>query len=251
MGRSCRRAWRQLRWSLAQRGGWGTLRVALSRVARRREVAALRHPFDAQYGVDTSGFIGGGELSSGRDNDRFTTGYHAVAPSRLGEVLARWRSMPRTRAIEEYAFVDVGCGKGRAMMLASEMNFREVAGVELNPQLAAIAKKNLERWREIGRPRSSLRLVQGDATEVELPAPPLLVFLYNPFGAPVLRLLLQRLEEAAGDALGIIDVIYVVPSQAAVFEEFPRFQQMWSGSMGAAEDDGVTSAEDRCSVYRR
>jgi SAM-dependent methyltransferase len=230
--------------------------VVLSRVGwRRRKVTVLRHPFDAQYGVDTSGFIGGGALSNGNDNDRFTTGYHAVAQSRLDEVLERWRSMQGTRAIEEYAFVDVGCGKGRAMMLASERSFREVAGVELNAHLAAIAEKNLARWQEIGLPRTSLRLVLGDATEVALPALPLLVFLYNPFGAPVLRLLLQRLEDAAGNVSGLVDVIYVVPGQEAVFAEFPRFQQLWIGTVGISREDAavdsVSSPQDRCNMYRR
>ena len=173
----------------------------------------------------------------------------------MRDALERWRATPGRLAVEEYAFVDIGCGKGRAMMLASEMPFREVMGVELNAGLVLIAEKNLLRWRELGRSRCPVRIVRGDATELLLPQTPLLIFLYNPFHAPVLRKLLERIDVVAGESKGLIDVLYLVPQQEAVFEEFATFERLWSERYGTLEEDGVietvVSEADRCSLYRR
>src|ERR1700758_4419582 len=116
------RAWSKLRWSVAHRGLGGTLRFALLRARRQStdEAKPLRHPFDERYGVDTSGLIGGGELRSGHRNDVFNTAYYGMAPSRFRTVIDAWIADESHAAIEEYSFVDLGCGKGRAVMMASE-----------------------------------------------------------------------------------------------------------------------------------
>ena len=63
MGGVMEKARRQVRWSLAQRGFWGTVRVVVRRiVGGRRKSADALHPFDVEHSVDTSGLIGGGEL---------------------------------------------------------------------------------------------------------------------------------------------------------------------------------------------
>jgi SAM-dependent methyltransferase len=256
MSGGIKKAWRKWQWSLEQRGVWGTLRVVLERVlSRRRRGAVAQHPFDVEHGVETSGLIGGGELAIGVANDRYSTAYHGVPPSRMRDALERWRATSGTGATEDYTFVDIGCGKGRAMMMASEMPFREVVGVELNAGLLRVAEENLRRWRELGRMRCGVRVVQGDVTEVTLPDGPLLVYLYNPFHAPVLRALLQRIDGAAGDVRGCVDVLYLVPHQEAVFEEFARFERLWGEEIGTSEEDvvldPVVSRGDRCNLYRR
>ena len=140
-------------------------------------------------------------------------------------------------------------------MLASELPFREVVGVELNSSLHQVAEKNLEMWRESGRALSPMRLVQGDALGLRLPEGRLLIFMYNPFLAPMMRRLLARVDAAAGGRRGEIDLLYVVPQQEGVFAEFPGFELLWSERIGMSEVDAaadhVSSPEDRCSLYRR
>jgi hypothetical protein len=141
------------------------------------------------------------------------------------------------------------------MMLASEFPFREVVGVELNAGLHQVAEKNLEMWRKSGRALSPMRLVQRDASSLSLPEGRLLIFLYNPFLAPMMRRLLERVDAVAKDRRGEIDLLYVVPQQEAVFAEFPSFELLWSERIGMSEVDAaadhVSSPEDRCSLYRR
>jgi SAM-dependent methyltransferase len=102
----------------------------------------MRHPFDLEFGTRTSGLIAGRHLKSGHRNDRNSTAYYAVAPSVMQGLVVRWRRSRPVAPIDEFTFVDLGAGMGRAMLLASEYPFRSVVGVELNPTLARIARKN-------------------------------------------------------------------------------------------------------------
>src|SRR5579871_6336835 len=103
------------------------------------------HPFDQIHNTDTSGLVPAGHLLTGHPNDEHVTAYYAVAPSILRALIDQWRRTA-PHPISRYTFVDVGAGKGRAMLLASELPFRHVIGAELNPDMAAIAQRNLSLW---------------------------------------------------------------------------------------------------------
>jgi SAM-dependent methyltransferase len=89
------------------------------------------HPFDERFGVDTSGLIY--ELASGHQNDAYNNGYFAVAPSVFHSVMQAVRDR-LALDYRRFSFVDVGSGKGRALLLASDYPFREIIGVELSPE---------------------------------------------------------------------------------------------------------------------
>ena len=242
---------KKIRWSLAQRGLAGTMRVMLQRTVADSgaETPLAPHPFDVEHGVDTGGLIGGGALSTGHAHDRYITAYVGIAPSRFKAVVARWLATPETGAVGEYTFIDLGCGKGRAVMLASQMGFRQVIGVELNPELAAIAEKNLALWKDAGLAGCPMRIVCGDALEFTLPAGPCVVFLFNPFAEPVMTLLVRRLAAREGR----LDVLYQNPEQDSVFRSEPRMVPLWSEVLPLAEEDRgdpVATDHDVCNAYR-
>jgi hypothetical protein len=107
----------------------------------------LPHPFDLENGVRTSGLVAGRYLKTGSPHDRHATAYYGVAPSVFHTLAGRWRRMRPAFALEEFTFIDIGAGMGRAVLLAAEMPFRAVIGVELHPALTRIARKNLTVWR--------------------------------------------------------------------------------------------------------
>src|ERR1700712_4527970 len=96
------------------------------------------HPFDRMYGTDTGGLIPGSELVTGHANDAHLTAYYAVAPSILDGLVERWLQSRPAYGIDRYTFLDIGAGKGRAMMAAALHPFLEVVGIEQNPRLAEI-----------------------------------------------------------------------------------------------------------------
>ena len=250
-------AWRKLRWSVEHRGVRATLRVsgaALGRgLLRRRRAPVAAHPWDAKNGVETSGLLGGGSLAIGHRNDTYIVGYAGVPPSRFTAVLERWKSTLSGAAVEDFSFLDLGCGKGRALLLASEWGFREVVGVELNPELAATAEKNGRVWKDAGRARCPIRVLRADATEFAWPAGPLLIFIYNSFAAPVTRGVLHRLALHAAAGEHRLHVIYQNEGDDVPLRTDPRLQLLWSDivpmSEGDAAVDPAASVEDRTSVY--
>lgn len=197
------------------------------------------HPFDRENGVQTSGLIPGRYLKTGHTHDRHSTAYFGVAPSVFRALVKRWlRTRPET-PIERFTFGDVGAGMGRAMLLASEYGFRQVIGIELNPILAKIAKRNLAIWKEGGRARSPMQILCGDAVGVELPDGPCLIFLFNPFGASVMRRFVKRLSVACAERPAELDLLYVNNEQDGVIGGQPGFTRIFLGKERRSRADAI------------
>lgn len=199
----------------------------------------MKHPFDATYGVRTSGLVAGRHLKSGHRNDRYATAYYGVAPSVFAALVRRWKRTRPAMRIEDFTFVDLGAGMGRAVLLAAEMPFREVIGVELHPTLARIARRNLTKWRALGRVRTKTRVVCRDAVEFKLPAGPCLVFLFNPFGAPVLRRLLKQEAADLAQRPRAFDLLYVNNEQEGELERHRGFRRLFLGQVRRSRADAI------------
>ena len=198
-----------------------------------------RHPFDMEFGVRTSGLIAGRHLASGHRHDRHNTAYYGVAPSVFRAMVVRWRQTKPAAPIDEFTFVDLGAGMGRAVLLASEYPFREAVGVELHPTLARIARKNATIWRAAGRAHAPMRMVCGDAVEFMFPDGPCIAFLFNPFGAPVLRRLLTKLARSFARRPGELDILYVNNEHESVLERQEGFQRMFQGEVRRSRVDAI------------
>jgi SAM-dependent methyltransferase len=214
------------------------------------------HPFDLKYGTDTSGYVGPEELVKGRANDAHNYGYSAIAPSVFYEACRRWReSLPEVSGrVEAYTFVDLGTGKGRPLLLASELPFRRIVGVELSEELARIAQENVARWTRVARPKAKIRVMQGDALKFGWPQTPLLVYMYNPFACPLVGQIAERLATVAASGSGLVDLLYVNPTCTDTLTTHRIFSRLWTARIPMDEADqkadpyGTTS--DLVSAYR-
>jgi SAM-dependent methyltransferase len=215
------------------------------------------HPFDARYGTDTSGWVNRRRLRGGHPNSAFVSAYFGTPPSRFTNAIERWRDTPDSPSPERCRFVDLGCGKGRVLLLASRMPFLEAVGIELNPRLAGIASANLSRWREqqeITTP-ASVRCADAVSSVKTLLDGPTLLYLFHPFEAPVLRELLKAVVAQQATLTAPVDLLYLfpVPDVGATFTDFPQFQHIWQKEIPASPEDqgdGVSAATDLCSLYR-
>jgi SAM-dependent methyltransferase len=214
------------------------------------------HPFDLKYGTDTGGYLRPDEIGSGGIHDAMNNGYSAVAPSVFREACRRWReTLPASAArLEAYTFVDVGAGKGRALLLAAELPFRKVIGVELNEALARIARKNITLWKHLARSQAKIRVMHEDAAEFRWPRTPLVVYLNNPFDCALVELLASRIAAAAASGPGLVDLLYVNPACADALTNHGAFKLLWGAQIQMDEADrradpyGATS--DRVSAFR-
>jgi SAM-dependent methyltransferase len=224
-----------------------------------------QHPFDAAFGVRTSGLVAGRHLKSGHRHDRHNTAYYGVAPSVFQGLMRRWRRSGPAWATEEFTFVDVGAGMGRTVLLASELPFKAVAGVELHPGLARIARKNLVVWRGAGRERTPASVVCRDAVEFQWPPGPCLAFLFNPFGVVVMRRLIKALAKTFRGRAGELDILYVNNEQESVLKEQIGFARVFEGEVRRSKADAIadhrimanqpegeyaSSNAESCSIWR-
>jgi SAM-dependent methyltransferase len=223
------------------------------------------HPFDLEFGVRTSGLIAGRNLKCGSRADRHNTAYFGVAPSVFHEMMALWRRSKPAGTIDQFTFVDIGAGMGRAVLLASEFPFRSVIGVELNPRLARIARKNVAHWKAAGLARAPVRVVCRDAVEFKIPPGPCVAFMFNPFGGPIMRRLLKTWSQTLARREDQLDILYVNNEQETVLRRQPGLVRLFAGEVMrshadaiadhkilANQPDGeyaVTNWED-CSIYR-
>jgi SAM-dependent methyltransferase len=244
----------KIRWSIEHRGLVGTLTSAAKSLGRKLRPPETRapHPFDIQNGVNTDGLIPGHDLAIGHANDRFIAGYAAIPPSRFLGAITKWQATGPAYAIAQYTFIDFGCGKGRAALLASELGFREVVGVELNPTLAKIALANADVWTTAGKAKCPIRIVCGDALELEWPQGPCLIYLYNPFGEQVMRRLAEKMKMHFSGNPSDLEVLYQKPEQATVFAD--GFEMVWCQAIPMSEDDKraelVADPKDESRAYR-
>jgi Histone methylation protein DOT1 len=245
----------RLRKSLAQRGAVATARVLLRKGLRPpagtkdtpKEYAAV-HPFDQQFGVETSGLLFPEDLPSGSRRDLYNTGYFGVAPSVFRQIFDRLQ-LP----LEKYTFIDLGSGKGRALLLASEHPFHAIAGVELCPKLHAIAEANLSNYRGPAQRCRDIRSIASDVTEYMFPAGPLLVYLWNPFEAPVFTKVLANLEADLARDPREVYIVYVQPNLDPLLEASSAWRKLWRDEFPMSEADYAAHAfpqrTEVCSVY--
>jgi SAM-dependent methyltransferase len=232
------------------------------------------HPFDQAHGVDTSGLVPAAYLLTGHPNDRHVTAYYGVAPSILRQLIAHWRETLPPHPIERYTFLDIGAGKGRGLLVASQFRFRKVVGVELNPALAAIARANVAQWTaahaaDLTAPLlAPIEVVEQDALDFDLPRTPALLFLFHPFDAPVLEQLLRRIEaqfagRPPGSSKPALDLLYVNAECAHVLDANPAFTQLFLDHVRMSSEDHAADLEaiarqkdygstgdEECAIYR-
>ena len=227
------------------------------------------HPFDEIHGVETSGLVPAGHLITGHPNDEHVTAYYGVAPSVLRTLIDLWRATPPPHPIHHYTFVDIGAGKGRAILVASEFPFRQIIGVELNPAMADIAEQNIDLWRQAHAADTTapalapIRLLEQDALDFDLPRTPTLLFLYNPFDAPVLKALLRRIETQFAHRPGTLDILYVNTECRDILDHHAAFTPLWRGPVAMTPEDHAadlavialqkdygSTGDEECAIYR-
>jgi SAM-dependent methyltransferase len=179
--------------------------------ACHRALAHLGRPvvtddFDVRHGTETSGVEALWNFDIASPNAHHGERYQATGEQELVAAL-EFLNEP----LERFSFFDLGCGKGRTLLVASRLRFAEVVGVEFARELADIARRNVAR---IGARDASV--IHADAADVVFPANDLVVFLYNPFSAEVLSRVLASLRLRAG---GKLYVIYKAPRCASLLDE--------------------------------
>lgn len=180
------------------------VRDALSAAAclawlRRQCVRARWQAWERLRGIDTRGSLSSSVLGNGPER----YGYQPIDYAALMAGL-RYVGMAANDV-----FLDYGCGKGRAMMIAAACGFRRVLGVEISPELCQVARRNLERASR--RRRAAWQVYQDDAASFEVPEDVTHIHMFNPFTGAVLRECLKRIRRSLERRPRQLWILYGIP----------------------------------------
>lgn len=215
--------------SIAQRGIIGTIPMCCWSILSLirpgdRQLRAQRElvdaEFDRQLGVSTGGNVRPKAKSVIGNNWLHGVNYQPVDPAEFRLTLERLQ-LP----FEKFTFVDFGCGKGRALLLAAEYPFKRVAGIEYCVELSTIARQNLAKAPRAKR-RSEIEVIDGDAAAFPIPDGPLALYFFNPFGEPVMQSVANNVVSSFRRSPRRIVVIYFTPYYSRVWESTGLFQKL-------------------------
>ena len=230
--------------SLRSRGVTGTLKNTFRDAPSSPEDGAPKqpHPFDLLHGTDTGGYIPGRSISAISLSALYTTAYTGISPSAMTQALA---TLPIQ--CEDFTFVDLGCGKGRALMVAAQFPFRHLLGVEIAGELCDVAQDNVTTnpdWAD------RISIVNRDATKVTFPQGPLLVYLFNPFLAHVLQRVLKNLERQLRRSPRPAYILYADnPRFKQVMESFTYLKELSHTAYPISPEDAAFDYSQRTQEY--
>ena len=213
------------------RGAWGATSLLLRELwdflrdstPERRRSRFGDADFDWEHRVNTtSGTVGWRERLLGV----FHSAYQPTEQAAFREMMA---VLPID--FRAFTFIDIGSGKGRVLLMASEFPFRKIIGVELVASLHRIAQENIAAYqakkalvdphRAATQPQTPVESVCMDARQFPFPETPLVVFLFNPLPESGLRRVLRNLEKSHSEVPRPIWIVYHNPVLEHVLLESP------------------------------
>jgi SAM-dependent methyltransferase len=106
-------------------------------------------------------------------------------------------------------FLDIGCGLGRSLVVANEVGFTDLHGIDISDNLISRCRNNMSK---LGI-SASLRSI--DVADFDVPTGKLAIYLFNPFGEDRMADLASRLICREDETL----VIYHNPKHSGCFKK--------------------------------
>ncbi len=170
--------------------------------------------FDKKMGVQTAESNEHLEVDVPAEMHQDARSYEASPAVELFQILESFSIDSRM------TFIDIGCGKGKAMLIASFFPFGKLEGIDLSNKLVAQCSDNLKQSDSL----SNVQMPDYDvfcrnAVEYDFPETDLLIYLFNPFGLTVLQQVLEKLQASLEDCPRNALVVYCNAVHSTCFEE--------------------------------
>jgi len=188
------RHWRE---SVRYFGWWRSLRELVSAtwdalvelLPSRRKARFGDLDYDWEHSVDTT-------RSNVGLRTQFLTGvtarpYFATEPWLFQQIM---QALPVD--FSKFTFIDLGSGKGRVLLMASDYPFQKIVGVEFMPELHRAAQRNIAGYSSDRQRCREIETVRMDARDFQFPSGPLVVYLFNPFSESTFAQVLENLSRS-------------------------------------------------------
>jgi hypothetical protein len=195
---------------------------------RRRRYGDMEYDWEHRVNT-TSGTVGWRARLLGL----FHSPYQPTDPALFQEMMASL-----TIAFDTFTFVDIGSGKGRTLLMASDYPFRRILGVELIAELHQAAVENIRAYQSATQRCSQIEALCADACEFPFPAEPLVLYLFNPLPESGLTRVIASIERSVAANPRPVWVLYHNPLLERVIGERTVFLRV-----GGTEKYSIYSAD--------
>jgi SAM-dependent methyltransferase len=122
-------------------------------------------------------------------------------------------------------FLDIGCGKGRALCVAAHHGIQRITGVDLSKELCDAAKENLFITKQ-KIPPLNYNVINNDAFYFEIPSDVDCIFLFNPFDEIIMSGVVNNIMRSLKKDPRKMTILYINPLQKQLFVK-AGFKETW------------------------
>jgi SAM-dependent methyltransferase len=146
--------------------------------------------FDIRYGTDTARWVEIDTLSVESEHKKDALTYIPTQIAPLRSVL-RKLDLPK-----DGAFVDLGSGKGRVLLIAAQSGFQRIIGVEFSRELCEIARENVKAFLRQTQIEVQIEVIESDVATWPIDCGYNVFFMFHPFKINVLARFLDNLHSS-------------------------------------------------------
>lgn len=151
-------------------------------------------------------------LSTGNADISKSSPYEAVNYYMLERLLAAFRKLSSMDSL-----VDLGCGKGRVMVVAAHFGFMHITGIDFASELCAAASANMKKTQE-KFPGLYWKVIHLNVLDYPIMPEDKVFFMFNPFDKETLATFLGKLEQSCRTHPRKTYFIYASPQHLAELE---------------------------------
>src|SRR5579863_7314923 len=179
--------------------------------------------YDWDFRVDTTGATVGW-----RDRllGHFHSPYQPTEPALFREMIESLMLASPGIDFPEFTFIDIGSGKGRALLMAADYPFQRIVGIELLPELHRVAKENINNYKSDSQQCFAIECILGNASEFAFPPESTVLYLFNPLPESGLATMISNLEQSLRKHPRPIFVLYHNPLLQHVLTRSAAFRRI-------------------------
>jgi SAM-dependent methyltransferase len=177
---------------------------------------------EKKYGINTTGADELNKLEKQGIDISHATIYMPVSYALLEEIFQQLNHSKLLNPTQYPAdkplnhFLDIGCGKGRALCVAAHQGFKQVTGLDFARDLCEAAKKNLNITKQ-KIPALECKVITNDAFYFEIPDDVDCIFFFNPFDEFIMSAVVNNILTSLHKKPRKLTIIYVNPLHKDLF----------------------------------
>ena len=179
---------------------------------------------EKKYGIHTTGADELKKLEANGIDTLHATIYMPVSYMVLEKSLAKLKQ--QYPSIQSH-FIDIGCGKGRALCVAAHFGFKKLTGIDFSKEFCDAAKLNCANTK-LNLPAAEFAVINNDAFYYEIPDNADCIFLFNPFDEIIMSGVVMNIRNSLKNTPRPLVIIYVNPLHKSLFEK-AGFKEFYHG----------------------